>query len=175
MSKLLLGLLALIPCGLLTMGLASYLWPVSPPAQKPAVDFILVDKHQHEMQLFDHGKVVRRYAVALGRGGHGAKTRAGDNKVPEGLYRITGRNPQSAFHLSLRIGYPTVQQQTDAKRAGVDPGGDVMIHGIRRGMGWLGAWHRELDWTRGCIAVTDEEIEEIWRIVPGGTPIEITA
>lgn len=125
------------------------------------------------MTLFKQGHPVRTYAVALGRGGLGKKLMAGDNKVPEGRYRITGRNPHSAFHLSLRIGYPTLKQIEDARRRGIDPGGDITIHGIANGFGWIGASHRRTDWTRGCIAVTDQEIEEIWRMVPDGTPILI--
>jgi murein L,D-transpeptidase YafK len=149
------------------------LWqPALPPVSQP-IDSVVVDKAAHRMILFSHGKPVRVYAVALGRGGAGPKIRAGDDKVPEGSYRIVGRNPRSAFHLSLRIGYPTRAQATDAVRHGVDPGGDVMIHGIRNGLGWLGSLHRAMDWTRGCIAVTDPEIEQIWRAVPDGATILI--
>jgi murein L,D-transpeptidase YafK len=149
--------------------------PVQAPPINPSVDYIVVEKHLHMMQLLDHGTVIRTYRVALGRGGKEAKSIAGDDKVPEGTYRIVGRNPRSAFHLSLRIGYPTEQQKRIAQGLGVDPGGDVMIHGIRNGLGWLGGLHTEVDWTRGCIAVTDSEIEEIWELVPDGTPIKIKA
>jgi murein L,D-transpeptidase YafK len=152
-----------------------FVLPVQAPVTKPTIDYIVVEKHLHLMRLFNRGSVIRTYRVALGRGGKEAKSMAGDNKVPEGIYRITGRNPRSAFHLSLRVGYPTEQQRNVAQRLGVDPGGDVMIHGIRNGLGWLGGLHRKLDWTRGCIAVTDAEIEEIWTLVPDGIQIEIRA
>jgi murein L,D-transpeptidase YafK len=142
-------------------------------AVSPAADHIIVEKSVRRMTLLKDGRVVRTYRVALGRGGAGAKQKSGDNKVPEGVYRITGRNPKSAYHLSLRIGYPTPLQVLEARRRGIDPGGDIMIHGIRNGFGWLGKQHRLADWTQGCIAVTDEEIEEIWRLVPDGTRIEI--
>jgi murein L,D-transpeptidase YafK len=89
------------------------------------------------------------------------------------MYRIAGRNPHSAFHLALRVGYPTPGQRQHAQLLGVDPGGDIMIHGIHNGLGWLGSLQRRMDWTKGCIAVTDPEIEEIWRAVPDGTPIVI--
>jgi len=148
--------------------------PVRGPIQ-PATDRIIVYKAAHRMTLLKDGQVIRSYRVALGRGGLGNKAAAGDNRVPEGVYRITGRNPTSAYHLSLRIGYPTAAQARDAQRRGTDLGGDIMIHGIRNGLGWVGSLHRRMDWTRGCIAVTNEEIEEIWRLVPDGTVIEIRA
>lgn len=138
-----------------------------------ATDRILVEKTAHRMTLFKGGHIVRSYDVALGRGGEGDKQRAGDNKVPEGIYRIVGRNPKSAFHLALRVGYPTAEQERIARAKGIDPGGDIMIHGIRNGLGWIGAAQRSVDWTRGCVAVTDSEIEEIWRLVPDGTEIQI--
>jgi murein L,D-transpeptidase YafK len=130
-------------------------------------------KSAHTLTLFHQGNAIKTYHVALGRGGSGQKMQAGDNKVPEGIYRIAGRNPHSAFHLALRVGYPTPEQVREAKLRGVDPGGDIMIHGIRNGFGWVGPLQQKVDWTKGCIAVTDEEIEEIWRIVPDGTVIEI--
>jgi murein L,D-transpeptidase YafK len=138
-------------------------------------DRIIVSKAIHRMTLFKDGRVIKTYSVALGRGGLGPKLRAGDNKVPEGLYRITGRNAHSAFHLSLQIGYPTAAQAADARKRGFDAGGDIMIHGIRKGFGWIGSAHRQVDWTRGCIAVTNQEIEEIWQLVPDGTVVEIRA
>ena len=161
--------------GVAALFIQAWLMPVQAPLMQPNVDFIIVSKHDHRLSLFRKGRLVQAYAVALGRGGQGAKTRASDNKVPEGLYSITGRNARSAFHLALRIGYPTPAQTQLAQSHGVDPGGNVMIHGLHRGMGWLGALHRQIDWTRGCIAVTDDEIEAIWRDVPNGTPIRIEA
>ena len=94
-------------------------------------------------------------------------------KTPEGLYAIDYRNSHSDFHLSLHISYPGPEDVRRAAVAGVPPGGDIMIHGLPNGMGWLGHAHQKKDWTAGCIAVTDEEIEELWRIVPDGTPIQI--
>jgi murein L,D-transpeptidase YafK len=136
-------------------------------------DAILVTKHTHTLTLLRGGQPIKQYHVALGRGGLGPKQQAGDNKVPEGAYTIVGRNPHSAFYRSLRVGYPTPQQVAAAHTRGLDPGGDIMIHGIRDGLGWLGPAHRFLDWTKGCIAVTDSEMDEIWEAVPNGTPIQI--
>ncbi|RYY46669.1 MAG: hypothetical protein EOP59_02435 [Sphingomonadales bacterium] len=141
----------------------------------PATDRIIVEKSAHRMTLLKNGRVVRTYRIALGRGGLGPKTRSGDNRVPEGTYRISGRNPDSAYHLSLRISYPTPSQAQAARARGIDPGGDIMIHGLRNGLGWIGTQHRRIDWTQGCIAVTNAEIEEIWRTVPDNVVIEIRA
>jgi murein L,D-transpeptidase YafK len=136
-------------------------------------DRIVVEKEAHTLTLISHGKVLKTYRVALGRGGLGPKIHAGDNKVPEGLYRITGRNLHSTFHRALRVGYPTPEQIRQAHTRGIDPGGDIMVHGIRNGLGWLGSLQQKADWTKGCIAVTNSEIEEIWNLVPDGTVIEI--
>jgi len=141
--------------------------------QLPTVDAILVIKHTHTLTLLRGGRPVRQYRVALGRGGLGPKKQAGDNRVPEGTYRIVGRNEHSAFYRALRVGYPTPSQLATARARGIDPGGDIMIHGIRNGLGWLGPAQRLVDWTKGCIAVTDPEMNEIWSAVPDGTPIQI--
>jgi murein L,D-transpeptidase YafK len=137
------------------------------------VDRITVDKAGHILSVYRGGVLLKIYQVALGGGGPGPKAVQGDRKVPEGIYRITGRNPNSAYHLSLRIGYPTDEQRAAAAARGVDPGGDIMIHGLPNGRGDWSAAHRLVDWTDGCIAVTDDEIEELWDHVPNGTPIEI--
>jgi murein L,D-transpeptidase YafK len=113
------------------------------------------------------------YSVALARGGLGPKERQGDHKTPEGLYVIDSRNQSSRFHLALHVSYPNEADRERARKLRVDPGGNIMIHGIHNGLGWLGASHRLIDWTDGCIAVTDREIEDIWTLVPNGTPIEI--
>lgn len=136
-------------------------------------DSIVVDKSDRELTLFYHGAKVKTYAVALGRNPFGAKQRRGDGKTPEGLYYIEGRNPQSKYHLALRVSYPTPQQRTLASRMGVSPGGDIMIHGLPDAFASVGALHRQQDWTEGCVAVTNQEIEEIWRAVPNGAPILI--
>ena len=137
------------------------------------VDRITVDKTRHTMSVYRGGMLLKTYPVALGRGGPGPKSVQGDSKVPEGTYRIIGRNPNSAYHLSLRIGYPTDEQRSAAVARGVDPGGDIMIHGLPNGRGDWGTAHRLIDWTDGCIAVTNDEIEELWDHVPDGTPINI--
>ncbi len=136
-------------------------------------DQILVYKAKHRLELLRDGKVIRSYRVALGWHPVGTKREQGDGKTPEGDYTISGRNPKSSYHLSLRISYPSEADVARAQRAGVDPGGDIMIHGLPNGEEKVGIEHTATDWTAGCIAVTDREIEEIWRLVPDGTAIRI--
>ena len=144
------------------------------PADGP-VDLIRVDKSEHLMSVYRVGRLVREFRVALGTGGPQPKAKQGDGRVPEGIYRITAHNPNSAFHLSLRIGYPTAEQAAAAARLGVNPGGDIMIHGLPNGRGRIGARHTSVDWTDGCIAVTNREIEWLYKAVAVGTPVEIQA
>ncbi len=136
-------------------------------------DKILVLKSQRKLMLLDHGRVLKTYKIALGSEPVGPKTRQGDHRTPEGLYRIDRRNPHSQFHWALHVSYPNASDRARARRLGVSPGGDIFVHGLPNGQGWIGAAHALHDWTDGCIAVTDQEIEEIWRAVPNGTPIEI--
>ena len=140
---------------------------------KGPADRILVEKKERRLTLFSKGKPLKAYQIALGGNPNGPKERQGDNKTPEGIYRIDSRNKNSQFHLSLHISYPNEKDKKRARELGVSPGGDIMIHGIKNGLSWVGEQHTELDWTKGCIAVTDEEIEEIDKVVPIGTVVEI--
>jgi murein L,D-transpeptidase YafK len=117
--------------------------------------------------------LIRSYLVALGQQPTGDKVRIGDNRTPEGLFHIEARNAQSRYHRALRISYPDSAHRARAHSLGVSPGGDIMIHGLPDRQAWVGAAHRDFDWTEGCIAVTNQEIEEIWSAVPVGTPIQI--
>lgn len=137
------------------------------------VDLIIVDKSDRVMMLFADGEEIVRYRIALGFAPQGDKRRVGDGKTPEGRYRISGRNPQSQFHLSLKISYPDASDRAAARAAGVDPGGDIFIHGTPGTSGKSPALVSRRDWTLGCIAVSNDDIEEIWRLAPIGTPIEI--
>jgi murein L,D-transpeptidase YafK len=136
-------------------------------------DRIVVVKSNHTMTLLEKGRVLKVYKVALGRGAAGRKEREGDNKTPEGQYVIDQKNSRSRFHLALHISYPNVIDRKRAADARADPGGAIMIHGLENGLGWLGPVQHDVDWTEGCIAVSNAEIDEIWRLVPVGTPIEI--
>jgi murein L,D-transpeptidase YafK len=138
-----------------------------------AIDRIVVEKSAKRLSIFRDGNQIKSYQVALGPNPVGAKKEEGDMKTPEGIYKIDSRNPQSNFHLALHVSYPSEADNQRAAARGVSAGCDIMIHGIQNGRGWVGAFHRWKDWTAGCIAVTDEEIEELWRVTPDGTTIEI--
>jgi murein L,D-transpeptidase YafK len=136
-------------------------------------DYILIEKAKRRMTLFHEGEVIRQYRIGLGKGGLAPKVREGDGRTPEGVYRISGRNPDSAYHLSLRISYPGPDDIKRARMLGVSPGGDIMIHGYENGTAPDERSRLPKDWTLGCIAVTNTEIREIWKLVPDGTPIAI--
>jgi murein L,D-transpeptidase YafK len=136
-------------------------------------DRVLVLKQERTLRLMSAGKVIKTYKIALGENPLGPKTRQGDHKTPEGTYILDSRNLHSQFYKSIHISYPNAQDRAAARKQGVSPGGDVFIHGLPNGYGWIGKEHRMKDWTDGCIAVTDQEMDEIWRAVPNGTPIEI--
>lgn len=136
-------------------------------------DSVVVSKKEHRLTLLSEGKLLKTYKVALGGDPIGPKTRQGDHKTPEGMYVLDRRNEHSRFYRSIHISYPSAKDMAVARKLGVSPGGDVYVHGLPNGFGWVGAGHRVKDWTDGCIAVTNEEMDEIWRAVPNGTPIEI--
>ncbi len=136
-------------------------------------DRVLIEKKARRLTLFTNGEVIKTYKIALGGNPMGPKERQGDLKTPEGTYIIDSRNGNSGFHLSLHISYPNEKDKLRAQELGVAPGGDIMIHGIKNGLAPVGAAHAEVDWTEGCIAVTNQEMEEIYRFVPNGTTVEI--
>ncbi len=136
-------------------------------------DKLLVEKSKRQLSLFANGKVLKVYKISLGKQPTGAKEREGDNKTPEGYYFIDYHKRDSNYYLALHISYPNENDLERARREGVSPGSAIMIHGIKNGLGWLGDLHQAWDWTGGCIAVTNEEMEELWWAVPDGTPIEI--
>ena len=158
--------------------------PLSPASLSPAAaamakprtytaDSLVLDKSDRVLTLFEHGRVVQTFSVALGKNPVGPKLRRGDGRTPEGLYFIEGRNPSSKYHLALQISYPNATDRARAAQRGVAPGGDIMIHGLPRQAASIGALHRQQDWTEGCVALTNDEIEELWRSVPVGARILI--
>jgi len=138
-----------------------------------AADSIVVYKRERTLVLFNHGVPVRNYFIALGSKPVGDKERAGDQRTPEGVFYINAHNPASKFHLALRISYPDDAHRARAAKLGVDPGGDIMIHGLPKDFSEAGKAHQQNDWTNGCVALSNQEIEEIWRAVPDGTPVQI--
>ncbi len=136
-------------------------------------DRVLVLKKERKLILLANGRALKTYKIALGGDPVGPKIREGDHKTPEGVYVLDRRNAKSRFYRSIHISYPGAKNLAEAQQLGASPGGDIMIHGLPNGYGWVGNAHRLHDWTDGCIAVTDKEMGEIWRAVPDGTPIEI--
>jgi len=146
------------------------------PAARPLnelVDEIRIEKSKRRLVLVRKGEIIREYRVALGGNPEGHKMREGDRRTPEGRYQLDFLNARSAFHLGLRISYPNDQDRAAALGRGEPPGSDIMIHGLRNGLAAVGPLHRIVDWTNGCIGVTNNEIEEIWSYARMGTPVEI--
>jgi murein L,D-transpeptidase YafK len=144
-----------------------------PQSPLEMADKIVIMKSAHTLTLMRGTRLLRVYKIAIGRNSVGAKMRSGDHKTPEGNYIIDSKKSDSKFDRALHISYPNQADRQRALRAGVNPGGDIEIHGLQNGLGWIGGLHRKIDWTDGCIAVTDKEIEEIWVRTPVGTPVEI--
>lgn len=146
-----------------------------PPAPLPPltgrIDRILIEKSARRLTVYRDGEVLRSYRVALGFAPDGDKLREGDGRTPEGRFRIDRRNPESAYHLSLGLDYPQKDDLIRAAAGGYSPGGEIFIHGQPNA--FLGKATLRHDWTAGCIAVSDAEIEELWRITPIGTEVEI--
>jgi murein L,D-transpeptidase YafK len=138
---------------------------------QPRADHLVISKRNRVLELRSGTTTLKRYSVHLGFAPEGAKQRSGDGRTPEGRYYIDRRNPRSEFYLSLGVSYPNAVDMARARAAGVRPGGDIFIHGGPR----KAADQRKRDWTAGCIAVSDREMEEIWSMVPTGTPITILA
>jgi len=161
--KILCFLLIVFVCSLPEITLASLI----------RADKVVVIKKKRVLLLVKDGEILRKYRVAIGRNPVGSKTRQGDNKTPEGEYVLDRRNRSSRFYRSIHISYPNAKDINRAQQKGVAPGSDIMIHGLPRNYEDVGELHTVTDWTRGCIAVTNAEIDEIWSFVPDGTPIEI--
>ena len=145
----------------------------SQTTQQTHVDRIVIVKSSRTMTLEGGGQPIKTYKVALGSQPVGAKQQEGDHKTPEGEYFVDAKIEHSQFDVALHLSYPSPEDRARARKQGVSPGGNVEIHGLGKKYGWIGARHRLSDWTDGCIAVTNEEIEDIFRIVPVGTRVEI--
>lgn len=158
MKKILILLLLLLP---------SIAWA----AQK--ADFVLVNKSEAKLFLISDGQVFREFRVAFGGNPQGHKEQEGDQRTPEGKYVLDYKKEDSAFYKAIHISYPNAVDTQRAEDRGVNPGGLIMIHGQRNGFGWLSFITQRFNWTNGCIAVANSEMEEIWQAVDAGTPIEI--
>lgn len=139
----------------------------------PKADKVVVIKSKRLLMLMKEGEIFRTYKVSLGKQPNGHKVRAGDQRTPEGRYILDSRNPKSKYYLAIHISYPNESDIRNAQKHGVPPGGEIMIHGMSQRFDRLGKLSGSMDWTDGCIAVNNAEMEEIWQFVPVGTPIEI--
>jgi murein L,D-transpeptidase YafK len=148
-------------------------WPFKALPAGTVADRVVVKKSARVLELYRGADVIRSYPVSLGGTPRGSKQQAGDGRTPEGAYRLDYRKLDSSFHRALHISYPDQNDIASARSRGVDPGGLIMVHGMKNRFGWIGRAHRAIDWTDGCVAVTDREIDEIVRVVPDGTPIAI--
>lgn len=157
-----------------TSGVAVWFQTGTSAAARQNASHILVDKSDRRLTLMQGQAVLATFPIALGGASEGHKGEEGDQRTPEGRYRIDWRNDKSAYHLSLHISYPNDADMARAEAAGKDPGGMIMIHGQRNYLGWLAYLTQRFDWTDGCIAVTNADMDIIWNSVPDGTPIEIT-
>ena len=144
-----------------------------PGGPVPIADSIVIEKKARRLTLYHHGRRIRSYLVALGANPVGDKQYAGDRRTPEGVFFIDDKNEKSDFHMALHISYPDSAHTARAAAMGLSPGGGILIHGLPNSKGATGAFHRTVDWTDGCIAVTDEEIEGLWSAVMVGTPVQI--
>ncbi|WP_010323823.1 L,D-transpeptidase family protein [Marinobacterium stanieri] len=138
-----------------------------------SADRVLVDKSDRKMTLYNQGHVVAYFEVSLGGAPQGHKTQEGDQKTPEGAYVLDYKNENSSFYRSLHVSYPNAVDRAQAEKRGVSPGGMIMVHGQRNGFGWLSSIMQNFDWTDGCIAITNDEMDEFMELVEPGTPIEI--
>ena len=137
------------------------------------VSELVIRKEERRLYLMSGERVVRDYRISLGKTPEGHKLYEGDSRTPEGSYTIDLRNPHSDFYKSIRISYPNAKDRKLAEAWGLSPGGNIMIHGLPNNVGDMAFAYKGLDWTDGCIAVTNEEMDEIWQLVDVGTPIRI--
>ncbi len=150
-----------------------YLYPEDKLPANIEIDKLVVYKSKRQLLAYSNGHLIKTYKISLGRQPIGDKEYEGDKKTPEGLYFINDKNAHSGYHKNLGVSYPDQGDIARAKRLGKPVGGDIKIHGLRNRTGFIGKFHRWYDWTVGCIAVTNEEIDELYNSVKIGTAIEI--
>jgi murein L,D-transpeptidase YafK len=150
-----------------------YFYPEQRLPPNTKIDELRVIKSERIMEAYSNGKLLKTYTVSIGQNPVGDKESQGDKRTPEGNYRINDKNPNSGFHKNLGVSYPNADDRQEAAKKGVNPGGDIKIHGLKNGLGFIGKFHRWLNWTAGCIAVTDEEMDELYEAVNLKTSIVI--
>ena len=156
--------------------ISTLIWANYPMEHLPKdtkVDQVVVYKSKREMQLLYQNNILRTYPISMGANPIGHKEQEGDERTPEGTYMLDSRNSKSIAFLALHVSYPNKTDTEKAKLRNVSPGGLIMVHGIKNGFGWVGKLHTLWNWTNGCIAINNDEMQEFWDIVPTGTPIII--
>lgn len=144
-----------------------------PQPEAKQIDRAVIEKEKHTLTVYAGNRVLASYRVALGREPTGAKNCEGDYKTPEGNYKIVAQNPNSRFYRSLLLNYPNANDIAVARQRNCKPGGSVAIHGLENGFEWVGRTHSSVDWTNGCVAVTNQEMDRLWKLLPVGTSVEI--
>ena len=142
-------------------------------AAQPKADLVRVVKSESRLYLIRDEEVFASYNVVFGANPQGHKEREGDERTPEGRYYLTYKNPNSGFHRSIHISYPNAEDREHARQLGVDPGGDIMIHGQKNGKEWLSRFSGFVNWTDGCVALSNSDMDEVWDAIDPGIPIEI--
>lgn len=144
-----------------------------PALAEPSVELVRVLKSAHKLQLLSEGKVLHEFKIALGANPIGPKQHEGDKKTPEGTYTLDYKKPDSAFYKAIHISYPSTADVISAKARGENPGGQIMVHGQKNGLDWLSDISQSFDWTNGCIALNNRDMDTLWALVEEGTKIEI--
>lgn len=159
--------------GVCIIPIAYYFYPEPKLPTNIKIDYLQVFKSRHQLKAFSNGKIIKIYTISLGKTPTGDKQFEGDKKTPEGIYYINDKNPYSGWHKNLGISYPNKSDISSARKLRKSAGGNIKIHGIRNGFGFIHKFHRWFDWTNGCIALTNAEIDELYKAVKIGSPIEI--
>ena len=150
------------------------IFPAASCLAQETIDLVKVDKSARTLSITSRGKEVAKFHVVLGGSPVGHKHREGDERTPEGRYVLDQRNATSRFFRSLHVSYPNEVDKERARAAGLNPGGDIMIHGQKNGLGWLSRLSQRRDWTDGCIALSNKDMQVVWDRVRVPTPIEIS-
>ena len=176
---ILLALVALIFISLISISAITYAKSGVNKTSKQAipsdanVDKVYVDKSERVLKLLSGDRVIKTYHIALGDSPAGHKRQQGYERTPTGTYKLDYKNEKSSYYRSIHVSYPNASDKVQARKRGVSPGGDIMIHGQKNGFGHLAAVTQKRDWTDGCIAVTNDEMDEIMSVYQAGMPIEI--
>lgn len=156
------------------IGLLMVAWPGSGGAGDfPVAEKVIVEKENRKLHLIKDGEPFRTFDIALGIAPVGDKEKEGDFKTPEGSYMLDARNPDSDYFLSIHVSYPNAEDRREAREKGVNPGGQIMIHGQPNVPTYSAAFYKTADWTNGCIAVSNSDMIDIWLMTPNNIPIEI--